>query len=183
MPVIAHADVVLLIDTSASMAGTKLTAAKVAATMFLAYLDFPRDRAAVIGFDGTARLVRGLTDDADALERAILALGNGSGTRIDLGLSAALSELRSARRAPANRGVVVLLSDGDHIGDRADVLDVAADLRALDALVYAIGLGEDADGELLSAVAGAPGRYFYAPDERALAEIYRSIAVTIPCGR
>jgi Mg-chelatase subunit ChlD len=181
LPGAAHADVVLLIDTSSSMQEGKLVAARDAASAFVGYLDLSRDQAAVIAFDAAARLAVGLSRDRAAIERAIAGLATASGTRIDLGLWAALGELRGARRDGRNRGVIILLSDGGQGGARGDVLDIAGEARALGAQIFTIGLGADADAALLVEVAGAGARYYAAPGAGDLAAIYRAIAVTIPC--
>jgi len=179
-PGAAHADIVLLIDTSDSMSGAKLEQAKSAAIAFITFLDLPRDQAAVIGFDNVQEMAAPLTGNLQELERAIAGLSSGNGTFIDRALRAAMFELLSPRRKARNRGVVVLLSDGAHNGLPQDVLRASDDVRRIDATIYAIGLGADADGALLSAVAG-PGRYYFAPEPEYLREIYEQIAVVIPC--
>ncbi|MFN2250279.1 MAG: VWA domain-containing protein [Anaerolineae bacterium] len=181
LPGKAHADVVLLVDTSSSMAGDKLGMAQAAATLFVGMLDFPRDQVAVVGFSEEPEVAVGLTRDLPAAEAAIAGLRLRSGTRIDQALWEAGRLLRGAARDARNRAVVVLMTDGGHAGRRADALDVASEVRGMPATIYAIGLGGDADRELLTEVAGHPGRYYYAPTERDLAEIYRQIAVSIPC--
>ncbi len=175
-----HSDIVLVIDTSDSMAGAKIEQARQAARTFVGLLDLPRDQAAVVGFNTTARLASRLTGDRGTLEAAIRSLINSPGTRIDVALLAATGELLSGRRRPQNRAVIVLLSDGAHNGDPADVLTRAAEARRLGASLYAIGLGADADRALLEQVAGRE-RTYYAADGAALEAIYREVAAAIPC--
>lgn len=183
-----RSDVVLVVDTSTSMdegsasGGTKLEAARAAAQVFLGLLDLPRDRAALVGFNSEAQTVQGLTGDRAALARALDALPRGSGTRIDLGLRRALAELSSAGRPAGRLPVVVLLTDGrPSAGSEAEVAAAAAELRGEGVYVFTIGLGADADGGLLIAIAGDAARYSYAPDQRALAAIYQTIAWSLPC--
>ena len=180
VPGYRHADVVLLIDTSDSMAGEKLAKAKLAAVDFVGLLQLPEDQAAVIGFDSGYHIAAPLTGSRGQLETAIARLSSGSGTQIDRALRAAVGELRSSRHLPASRPVIVLLSDGRHNGDPRDVLAAAEEARGARMVVYAIGLGADADANLLRQAAG-PERYYAAPDADALAEIYRAIAGIIPC--
>ncbi|MFQ5459444.1 MAG: VWA domain-containing protein, partial [Anaerolineae bacterium] len=100
---------------------------------------------------------------------------------IDAALGAAGDELAtSPTRSRRNRGVIILLSDGAHNGPAAEVLAAAAAVAPLTSAIYAIGLGSDVDADLLRAVAG-PGRYYFAPNEEALADVYDAIAVRIPC--
>jgi Mg-chelatase subunit ChlD len=180
VPGTAHADVVLLIDTSDSMVGEKLNGAKFAAIDFVNLLNLPADQASIIGFNSSYQIASGLTGSRPALISAIQHLANGRGTQIDRALRAAVNELRGGRHKPLNRSVIILLSDGQHNGDPADVLAAASDARADKMVVYAIGLGSDVDVALLSKVAGS-GRYFPAANPSSLSDIYRSIAGIIPC--
>lgn len=175
-----HVDVVLLIDTSDSMAGDKLAQAKAAAAAFVGRLDLPRDQAGVVGFSNATRLATGLTGDRARLEAAIAGLVNSPGTRIDSALAAGLREVMGPRRKAVNRPVIILLSDGAHGGADEDVLRQAAAARAQAVTLYAIGLGADADRELLERIAGRERTYF-APDGRDLEAIYREIAAVEAC--
>ncbi len=175
-------DVALAIDTSSSMLGAKLEAAKTAAGAFLDQLDLRRDRAAVVGFGATARLAQPLSADRSALDGALAALGPGVGTRIDEGLWAALNELTGARRRAGADPVIVLLTDGrPQEGTEGRIRQASALARQLGVAVYAVGLGEDVLPEVLRDIAGDPSRVFLAPDARDLADIYRQVARVIPC--
>lgn len=184
-----RSDIVLVVDASSSMlepvpggGGTKLAAARSAAQAFVDNLGLPQDQAAVLPFHSSARLAQTLTGDAAALERAIAGIGSGTGTRIDLGLAAARSELASPRRRAGNLPVVVLLTDGQSDGGTADAARAEARaLRAAGAAVFTIGLGANADGALLGELAGDLARYHYAPGADALRDIYRSLAWSLPC--
>jgi hypothetical protein len=48
-------------------------------------------------------------------------------------------------------------------------------------VLFTIGLGNDLDTEALRGMASKPEYFYLAPDAAALAGIYRSIAVAIPC--
>ena len=80
LPGVAHADVVLLIDTSDSMTGAKLDQAKVAAKDFVRQLELPDDQAAVIGFNSGFQLAAPLTGQTSTLLAAIDRLASGRGT-------------------------------------------------------------------------------------------------------
>jgi len=174
------ADVVLLIDTSASMAGEALQQAKQAASQLIGQLDLTRDQAAIIGFNERAVPFVPLTRNLATLTTGIAILDSGQGTRVDRALSAAVAELRSTRRDVRNRGAVVLLSDGAQSGPTSTVLLAARELDAMGVITFAVGLGTEADRSLLRAIAGE-GRYYDAPTAGDLVEIYRTIASTIPC--
>ncbi len=177
-----RADIVLVLDTSNSMTGAKLDAARGAALAFLDLVNLPRDRAAIVTFNQRPRLEAGLTGTRSALQAALASLATDQGTRIDLGLSLALDELKSNRARADARPVIVLLTDGrPDAGTGAEALVAAGRARAAGVTVFTIGLGGDVDAALLSSIAGDPARYAFAPDGSALAEIYRRVAGGIPC--
>ncbi len=180
IPAPKPADVVLLVDTSSSMTGAKLVEAKAAAKAFVGLLDLPRDRAAVVAFDELPRATTGLSGSQAVLEAAIDALANGNGTRIDRALDAAHDLLALTRADPSRRAVVVLLTDGGQSGPVPPVFSAADRLRAGGTVVYAIGLGPDADVALLDQIAG-PGRRFTAPTPADLAAIYAEVAAVTGC--
>ncbi len=180
-------DVVLAFDTSGSMqeasapgGPTKIAAAVEAARAFIGQLRLPRDRVAVVAFNNSARVVRPLTGDVFDLLAALDRLPTGTGTRIDLGLAAALDALGppAADRLPA----VVLLTDGNQSGAPESAVDAAAAAaRAAGVRLFAIGLGDDVNRPLLVRLAGDARRAYFAPTAADLAAIYRSIAEAIPC--
>ncbi len=181
-------DVVLAIDTSSSMqeldatGATLLAGAKAAAKVFVGVLALPADQAAIVSFNANAALVQPLTGDGARLVARIDGLASAPGTRIDRGLATALAELSSPRRRPDNLPVVILLTDGrPQGGTEADTAAIAQQLRDAGNLVYTIGLGPDVDGGFLIGLAGAPERYLHAPTPQQLAEIYRRIALSLPC--
>ncbi len=57
----------------------------------------------------------------------------------------------------------------------------AAQTKERGIVVFTIGLGDDLDFEALARMASRPDYYHFAPNADALEEIYRTIAVTIPC--
>ncbi len=190
-PTQLRADVVLVLDASSSMEGAKLSAAKAAAGSFVDIVLPPsgepataggqRSQVAVVGFNISAWLAHGLTDDADALHTAIDGLQMVEGTRIDYGLDVALTELWGPRHVPEHTPTIVLLTDGLQNGPTEPVLELAAAARDRGTLLYTIGLGADVDAAFLAIVAGTPARRFLAPGPNDLAAIYDQIAGEIPC--
>ena len=177
-------DIVLAMDTSSSMAGEKLAAARHAANVFLDYLDLRlgQDRAAVVGFDGSARLVVALTADRGALSAGLGSLAIAPGTRIDLGLEAAIGELFGARARPDVDRAIVLLTDGLPMGGTEAAAE-AQGTRARDAGVstWAIGLGSDVDPAFLARLTAAAERVLIAPGPEDLEAVYRRVASGIVC--
>lgn len=177
-------DVVLAIDTSSSMTGPKLAAAKQAAAIFVNLLDLRpgRDRAAVVGFNTTATLAQTLTANRSAVLAGLSGLDTAPGTRIDLGLGLATAELSgSRRRADADR-VIVLLTDGlPQAGSEGASVTAGAQARALGTGLWGIGLGSDAAPATLAQITGAADRVLIAPSLDDLEGVYRRVASGIIC--
>jgi Ca-activated chloride channel family protein len=163
------------------MEGAKLEAAKLAAEAFVNRLQLPEDHAAVIPFSGTPRLAVGLTGDIGELRRAIQAIEWQTGTVVDTALDAATAELTGPRARERATHVIVLLTDGINNGGPAPVLAAADRARAAGAIIFTVSLGDDADRELMSQVAGSPSRTFVALGPDDLERIYEEIAGVIPC--
>jgi len=184
----APLDVVLVLDTSSSMADpagdgrSKLDAARAAAEAFVGQLQLGRDRAAAVAFADAARRAVGLTGDRAAFTSALGGLATSPGTRIDRGLAEARAVLREGRRRGA-RPVVVLLTDGLQAAEAPAGASAAeaSRLKADGALVYAIGLGDAIDRDLLRAVATRPGDYFESPSAADLTRIYGQIMERLVC--
>jgi Mg-chelatase subunit ChlD len=183
-------DVALVLDTSSSMAGAKLAAARDAAVGFLGLLALPRDHAAVLTFDEQARLRQWLTGERPLLELALLGLRSAPGTRIDLGIEGARRELLGPRGRTTGAGgddgravaAIVLLTDGrPDAGGEADTLAAAARARQAGIELFTIGLGAGADAALLERLAGDPARHYRAGGAEELAAIYGRIAGDIGC--
>lgn len=179
-------DVVLAIDASESMGGqaetggTKLDAARSAAGAFVDLLRLPLDRASIVGFNEEARVLAGLSGDRDQLGQALSALRSEPGTRIDRALRQSRAVLERDGRSSA-QPVVVLLSDGLHAGEAADVRAEAEALRDMGVMVFAIGLGQDADGALLRDIAFRPDAYYPSASATDLAIIYRRVLESLAC--
>lgn len=182
-PADRHADVALVIDASASMAGPKLAQAVAGAKAFVELLA-PRpggSQVAVVRYDAESRVVLPLSTDRARIDAALDGLAPGSGTRIDRGIVSGVNEVAGPGRDPANRPVVVLLTDGIQVDARDTVRDAAAYARARDVAIYVVGLGEDVDLPTLLAVAGGPDGLYLARDPEALVAIYRRVGGVVAC--
>jgi Mg-chelatase subunit ChlD/sugar lactone lactonase YvrE len=176
-----RADIVLVLDRSNSMAGTKLDDAKAAAQAFTSGLDLSRHRVALVSFSDITALDQALTNDASAIRAAIAAVQAHGGTDIASALDRALLHLEEAQR-PGALGVVLLLTDGEPSGEGQPYVDpvrLGARARARGMLVYTIGLGANVDEALLTAVAGSTGRYYFAPTASELDAIYRQLSASV----
>jgi len=57
----------------------------------------------------------------------------------------------------------------------------AAQAKQAGVVIFTIGLGSDLDDAALAAIASQPSYFYRAPTAEELHDIYRSIAVAIPC--
>jgi Ca-activated chloride channel homolog len=105
-------DVVILLDTSSSMAGS-MRLVQQAAVRF-AHALRPGDRAAVMGISGGLRVLQNFTGDITAMDAAIKSTKPAGRTALYASLYAALRELDKERHAAAEprRQAIVVLSDG-----------------------------------------------------------------------
>ncbi|MBK6767741.1 MAG: VWA domain-containing protein [Ardenticatenales bacterium] len=182
-------DIALVLDASTSMleptaAGrTKLEAATEAARILLDQLRLDKgDQAALIAFNADVTTLQTLTSVRADLDGALMRIAVAQQTRIDLGVQAAADEFGSARHRPSHTPVMVVLTDGRANPVPADVAVAnAAAAKAAGITVYTVGVGADLDLEALRAMASSPAHVFLAPDAEQLADVYRAIAVALPC--
>jgi hypothetical protein len=186
---VEHADIALVIDASTSMlentatGQSKLDATRDAIDTFLGIIDLPGDRAALVAFNRTAWTLHPMSGDRDALVASMAGIAVRQQTRTDLALELAAEELaRSHGERPANRQVIVLLTDGlpNPVGEQ-QVVAVADRIKGDDVTIFTIGLGIDVNDELLKRVSTPPRGYYASPTGADLESMYRRIARVLQC--
>ncbi len=166
--------VALLLDTSGSMRGAGIHAARQAAIRFVSQLG-KNDQVAVINFDDAVHVRQNFTTDKRAVSAAIQsAEAVGQHTVLFDAIHKAASLPASV---PPGRRAIVLLTDGHDEGSSLkadDIAHLALDNKLLP--VYAIGLGQSVDHAVLhrfGTVSG--GADLYAPDPGALSGLYANV--------
>ena len=170
-------EVVLSIDTSGSMAGAPLQAAKEAAIKFIKTMP-PDTRVAVQAFSNTAIVVVPFTSDVAKLTAAINSLEAGQETALyDAMVGAA--ELFGDREHVSRS--VVLLSDGGDTASSASLDDAGASLAAADAALHVVRLETpETDAAALDQLAEPSGvAVVPATDPASLSELYEGIAADV----
>jgi len=155
-------NLILLLDTSASMNGTKMDAARNAAQAFVNGID-AEDQIAVLTFDNEVNRVLEFTNDR---KRAADQLGNvdinpNGGTCM---FDAAYQAAELASTLPPGRRAIILLSDGYDVitNDPCsvhtidDVLKIAGE-GSTRVPVHTIGLGNDVDEKSLKRISSLTG--------------------------
>jgi tight adherence protein B len=167
-------EVALVLDTSGSMAGAPLAAAKSAAQAFLAQLP-AGVRVAVIGFGAKAAAVSPLSANRTAQQAAVAGLSAGGQTALYDAVVAGLAQLSATA---GTRPVVVLLSDGGDTTSKATLEATAAALAASKVPLFAVELrtGESNPAALSRLAASGGGRVVPAGDPAALGGAFDAVA-------
>jgi Mg-chelatase subunit ChlD len=164
----------LVIDTSGSMVGTPLGAARQAASQYVKSLQ-PTDEVAVVSFANSSNTISDFSRDLAAVDGSLQGL-------VAFGDTALYAAVRDASQRmverPAARRVVILLSDGADFGiggvNRAEALEAASSSQVP---FYVIGLGAAIDTRFLEDLANATGgSYFAAPSSAQLAGLFTEVA-------
>lgn len=172
---------VVTIDRSGSMSGTPLSLAKLAASLYIT-LNSSDDELGVASFATNATTnfpisEMTLPNKVTAIS-AVNGLSAGGVTNIGGGLSTSLDMIVN-EGFPVSDEAILLLSDGMH-NTGTNPLDVIPDLVNRGVVVYALGLGTNADATLLSNIATQTGgRYFFAPSAFSLPSIFFTIFTQI----
>ena len=160
---------VLVIDKSGSMSGSKIELAKEAAIASAEVLK-GNDRFGVVAFDGRAEWITPITHSSESsvITSSIARLVAGGGTNIYPALQEAWQALRDE---DAKLKHIILLSDGQTTGSGYDNLvnHVASD----GITISTVGIGDGADERLLTMMATrAGGEYYFTNDFGSIPQIF-----------
>lgn len=189
-------DVVILLDTSASMTGS-MELVQQAAVRFAKSLR-PQDRAAVMGISGGLRVLQAFTGELPAVERAIRSTRPAGKTPFYASIYTALNELMKERRLAISprRQAIVVLSDGQDTSSTFSFDELLREVRKSAVPIYAIAprptnmtkamrehfYGEStalADYELKTLASDTGGRAFFPVALVELAGVYDTIATEL----
>ena len=139
-------DLILLIDASSSMSD-KLEAVHKAANGFIETLR-DGDRAAVVSFADSVRVLQPLTGEGELVRRAVESTGARGGTALHNAIYVALKEFGqpATTGSDVRRQAIAVLSDGEDTSSLLsfdDVLDLA---KRSGVSIYTIGLKDDLGG-------------------------------------
>jgi VWFA-related protein len=174
--------IVVVMDTSGSMRGVKMDAARSAASGFISGLGSD-DLAAVMSFDSQVRTEIGFTDKlSDAREKLdLLDATAGAGTCL---YDALYESITLTATIPSGRRAIVILTDGvDELADgrtcskyrEEDVISLAKS-GSTRVPIYTVGLGGKVDAAGLQRIADSTGgRYQFASDEQKLQDLFAGL--------
>jgi Ca-activated chloride channel family protein len=132
----------IVLDTSGSMAGSKISEAKRALDRFLFELLDRQDEIFLYRFSNFPVLVQGWTTDRRRLSDALDRIEANGGTAM---YDAVAEAVPLAQEGQFRKKALVVISDGNDTGSQSTVRELKQQIRESEVLVYAIGI--DGDGE------------------------------------
>ena len=165
----------LVLDRSGSMTGPKIEMTKAAAKAAVELLS-PQDYIGVIAYDSEAFWVSELASAADkgAVEDKIAGIQAGGGTNMAPGMEMAYEALSSS---PAKIKHVVLMTDG--LSVPGPFYELTTKMAGDQITVSTVGVGSDADQNLLQQVAQwGNGRFYFTDDPQNIPQIFARETMT-----
>jgi Mg-chelatase subunit ChlD len=132
----------LVLDTSGSMMGEKLTNALMAVDRFLTRLLSPEDEIFLYKFNNFPELVQDWTTDRQRLSRSIRRINANGGTAM---YDAIAESVPLAQTGQHRKRAVVLISDGNDTDSQVSLAEVRQMIRESEVMVYAIGIDGQAE--------------------------------------
>ncbi len=130
----------IALDTSGSMAGEKIEAARAALDRFLYTLLGRGDEVFLYRFSDRPFLLQGWTTDHDLIGRALGQVTPHGGTAM---YDTVLEAVPLARKGGHQKKALLLISDGNDTSSAAAIGEVKERIRQSEVLVYAIGIDGD----------------------------------------
>jgi VWFA-related protein len=138
----------IVLDTSGSMDGQKINAARVALERLLLDLLGDDDEVFLYRFDNSPHLVQGWTNDRHLIRDELRRLPTDGATALYDAVAQALPLLESGRH---RKKALLVISDGNDTSSKIDLPRLKQLIRESEALVYAIGI----DAQATSATTGS----------------------------
>ncbi len=149
----------IALDTSGSMEGRKMDAARTALDRFLYELLAPDDEIFLYEFNYTPELLQDWTVDRDRVSRALRGIRPRGGTAM---YDAVAESVPRVAEGQHRKKALLIISDGNDTNSETDVRALRQLIRESEALVYAIGI----DGESRRAGWNPRGRSIPIPSPR-----------------
>ena len=134
----------IILDTSGSMDGEKMAAAKRALNRFLRELLGPEDEVFLYRFDSSPELVHEWTTDLAAVSDALNEIRPRGGTALYDAVSEAIPLAQAGRH---RKKALLVISDGNDANSRTAIMALKEQIRETEVLIYAIGIDTQVDTE------------------------------------
>jgi VWFA-related protein len=145
----------IVLDTSGSMTGEKMAAAREALNRFLFDLLDRDDEVFLYRFDSVPTLVEGWTTDRRRISTELGRIQPRGGTALYDAVAEAVPLAQSGRH---RKKALVIISDGNDTSSRTTVEALKALIRETEVLVYAIGIDAQMTTEAPQPIVGWPRR-------------------------
>jgi tight adherence protein B len=166
--------IVLALDTSASMAGEPLAAAKAAANGFIDNMR-DQDRVAILSFGEEVRIFTGFTNNKAALRYAVSQLTAEGGTSLYDAVLRTVDLYQGVTNQAELERNLILLTDGSDTTSAGTEEEAVSGLQREGISIVGVGLqGEDFDPGALQRLT-TPGKYVEAPQAGQLSDVYGEI--------
>jgi VWFA-related protein len=142
----------IILDTSGSMDGEKMAAAKLALNRFLIDLLGPDDEVFLYRFDTSPELVHEWTTDRGSVSAALARIQPRGGTAMYDAVSEAIPLAQAGKH---RKKALLVISDGNDTSSRTAIVALQEQIRETEVLIYAIGIDSQIPTEQL-----APRRSF-----------------------
>ena len=172
-------DIVLVLDTSGSMAGTPLEETKNASVNFVDTILEENASIGVVNYDDESNIASDFSNSKSALDSVINDLGVGGSTNIESGLRTADQMLQ---QSTAEKKIIVLMSDGEpNQGMVGDALIAYADkLKDKGIYIYTLGffesIGDKTAAQSLMEKLASDGCHYEVSDADSLVFFFGDIA-------
>jgi VWFA-related protein len=143
----------IVLDTSGSMAGSKIQAAQSALDKFLYELLDKEDEIFLYRFSNSVVLLQDWTKDRQLLSRALGRITPNGGTALYDAVSEAIP---LTQQGQYRKKALLVISDGNDTASGSGIREVKAQIRESEVLVYAVGI--DGQGEQTTRSAPPPRR-------------------------
>ena len=127
----------IVLDTSGSMEGEKMAAARMALNRFLLDLLGPDDEVFLYRFDTSPELVHEWTTDRRRVSAALNQLRPRGGTAMYDALAETIPLIQAGRH---RKKALLVISDGNDTSSQTAIEELKAQIRETEVLVYAIGI-------------------------------------------
>lgn len=168
-----NVDLVIVVDTSGSMSGSRRTNAQNAAREVVAQMK-ENDRCAIIKFTSNATVLQDFTYDRDSLNSAINKLNANGGTDIASGINKAIGCFNNLEDNSRQK-YIILLSDG---GDSSKSAQAALDAYDLGIRIFALSIGNDSK-QMQTVAANSNGIYLNSPTAEQINEMMQQFAAEV----
>jgi Ca-activated chloride channel family protein len=176
-------DLVVVMDTSGSMEGEKITSARSSLMQFISLLD-DRDRLEVIVFNSDIYPLSELSpvgENRQQVLNRVSGIVEGGGTRLNDAILTAYQSLE-ANGDPSHIRAIVVLSDGQDTESSISLDEMLTQIGATGneagaaIKLFTIAFGSDADKDVLKRLAEPTGGKQYEGDPKTINKVYSDIA-------